>query len=196
LDPDFVLPEFASRADYDSWPEDVRAEIIDGVVYPLYVDEQGMAAAPLNNHQDLVGEFFAAIHRHLRGKPCRAYLAPFAVQLREEESRTVEPDISVLCDPAKRSERGCLGAPDWIIEVLSPTTIRHDQIVKRRLYEQAGVKEYWVVDPIGRVVYVSRLGADGRYAGAEIYGEPESIEPAAFPGLAIDLSEAFAVLNP
>ena len=196
LDPDFILPEFATCQDYDTWPEDVRAEIIDGVVYPLHVDENGMAAAPMNDHQDLVLELVARIHAKLKGKPCRAYVAPFAVRLSEDARRTVEPDISVLCDRSKLRQRGCVGAPDWIIEILSPTSVRNDQIVKRRLYESSGVREYWVVDPVGQIVHVSVMGADGRYPGTEIYGAPDILTPKDFPEISIDLGQVFAVLEP
>ena len=195
LDPDFVLPTHATSEDYWTWPEDVRAEIIDGVVYPKYVDEQGMASAPLNDHQDLSGEFFAAIHVGLRGKTCRPYIAPFAVQLDETTSRTVEPDITVICDPSMLRERGCIGAPTWIIEVLSPTTTRNDQVVKRAAYEKAGVEEYWVVDPAGRIVYVSILGPDGTYGGTTIHAAPEVISPRRFPELVFNLEQIFSVLD-
>ncbi|MEX2443263.1 MAG: Uma2 family endonuclease [Alkalispirochaeta sp.] len=195
LDPDFVLPTHATSEDYWSWPEDVRAEIIDGVVYPKYVDEQGMAAAPLNDHQELSGEFFARMHARLRGTECRPYIAPFAVLLDQDSSRTVEPDITVICDPTMLRDRGCVGAPAWIIEVLSPTTTRNDQVVKRAAYEKAGVEEYWVVDPAGRIVYVSLLGSDGTYGGTTIHAAPEVISPRRFPDLTFDLEQIFSVLD-
>lgn len=195
IDPDFILPTHATSEDYLSWPEDVRAEIIDGVVYPKYVDEQGMAAAPLTDHQDLVVEFLAVCHRGLRGGSCRPYVAPFAVRLSANADRTFEPDISVICDKDRLVDRGYVGAPVWIIEVLSPTSTRTDQVVKRAAYEQAGVAEYWVVDPVGRIVYVSVLGADATYGGTMIHASPETIAPRRFPELVFDLTDVFAVLD-
>ncbi|MFA7567922.1 MAG: Uma2 family endonuclease [Alkalispirochaeta sp.] len=195
LDPDFVLPTHATAEDYWSWPEDVRAEVIDGVVYPKYVDEQGMAAAPLNVHQDVVLEFASVILPALRRTECRPYIAPFAVQLDENSTRTVEPDITVICDPAMLRERGCVGGPPWVIEVLSPTTTRTDQVVKRAAYEKAGVEEYWVVDPAGRIVYISVLGTDGVYGGTTIHAAPEVIAPRRFPELTFDLEQIFSVLD-
>lgn len=195
LDPDFILPEYATYQDYLSWPEDVRAEVIDGVVYPLHIDEHGMAAAPLNDHQRLVLDCAIAARIALKGTDCRVFVAPFAVRLDEEDTRTVEPDLTVICDPTKLRERGCVGAPDWVVEVLSPTTVRHDQIRKRALYEAAGVGEYWVVDPAGRLIYRAVLDEAGRYPGVTIHAAPEVLSPRSFPQVKVDLADLFGVLK-
>jgi len=138
-------------ADYLGWPEGERWELIDGEAF-------AMSPAPTNHHQLIVGELFAAIHEHLRGKPCRPFVAPFDVRLpragtaNAEVDTVVQPDISVVCDPDKlKDNHGCLGAPDWVIEVLSPGTAVRDQRTKRALYEHHGVAETgWCIPSIAR----------------------------------------------
>lgn len=156
--------EHHTYADYCRWPDGVRYELVDGRAH-------AMSPAPSSRHQEVLGELFRQIADALDGKPCRAYLAPFDVRLpRGDESddaieTVVQPDLSVICDRSKIDERGCRGAPDWIIEVLSPSTAGHDMIVKRALYEREGVREYWIVHPTDRVVTIHTL-----VAGA--YGKP------------------------
>ena len=154
-------------ADYLTWPDDLRYEIIDGFAYM-------MAPAPARRHQEVLGELFRQIADVLDGTPCRPFIAPFDVRLpRANEAdafidTVVQPDISVVCDRSKLDERGCRGAPDWIIEVLSPSTAGHDQIVKRSLYERAGVREYWLVHPTDRTVIVYTL-LNGVYGRPDVY---------------------------
>jgi Uma2 family endonuclease len=158
--------------DYLSWPEDVRYELIDGVAYM-------MSPAPSRVHQEVVGELYRQIANALEGTPCRAYVAPFDVRLPksgEPDSAVdtvVQPDVLVVCDPAKLDARGMRGAPDWVIEVLSPATAGHDQIVKLAAYERAGVRELWLVHPTDRVVTVYVRSGDGfvRPTVAETTGE-------------------------
>jgi len=155
--------EYYTYADYLQWPADVRYELIDGVAY-------AMTPAPTRLHQEVVLELARQIADALEGSSCRPYIAPFDVRLpRENEAddaidTVVQPDISVICDKAKLDERGCRGAPDWIIEVLSPATASHDQIRKRDLYERVGVREFWLVHPIDRIVtiYLLENGAYGK----------------------------------
>ena len=152
-------------ADYLGWPEDVRYELIDGVAYL-------MAPAPDLAHQDVAGEIYYQLRQALAGKPCRAYVAPVDVRLPKAGERdelidtVVQPDVLVVCDEDRLDRRGVRGAPDLVVEVLSPSTAGHDQVRKRRVYERAGVREYWLVHPTDRVVTVYRLGADG-------YGKPD-----------------------
>lgn len=106
--------------------------------------------------------------------PCRVYIAPFDVRLPSDNeadddvSTVVQPDISVICDRAKLDEKGCRGAPDWVVEVISPNTVAHDQITKRDLYEVHQVREFWLVHPIDRLVTVYRL-TDGRYGKPDVH---------------------------
>jgi Uma2 family endonuclease len=128
-------------AEYCSWPEDVRYELIDGQAY-------AMSPGPNRRHQELVGEVFLQIGNALRGAPCRPYVAPFDIRLPrgneadDDVDTVVQPDISVICDRTKLDDRGCRGAPDWVIEVLSPSSASHDQILKRALYERHEVDPY------------------------------------------------------
>lgn len=165
-------PDLHTYADYRAWSEDVRYELIDGVAY-------AMGPAPTRRHQEVAGELYRVIAEALDGSPCRPYIAPFDVRLpRGDEAddavdTVVQPDISVVCDKSKLDERGCRGAPEWVIEVLSPATAGHDQIVKRALYERAGVREFWLVHPVDRIVtiYVLEAGAYGKPAVHELTGE-------------------------
>jgi Uma2 family endonuclease len=163
--------ELHTYADYITRPDEMHYELIDGCAY-------AMGPAPVRRHQEVAGEIFRQIADALEGSPCRPYIAPFDVRLpRTNEAddlvdTVVQPDISVICDKAKLDERGCRGAPDWVIEVLSPRTVSHDQIVKRALYERAGVREFWLVHPMDSVVtiYLLENGAYGKPAVQELIG--------------------------
>ncbi|MCI8895845.1 MAG: Uma2 family endonuclease [Lachnospiraceae bacterium] len=124
-----------------SLPEGSRAELIDGQIYDM--------APPSRMHQRLTGELFAMIREYLHQNngSCEVDLSPFAVFLNEDDFNYVEPDISVICDPHKLTDKGCLGAPDWIIEVVSPGSRRMDYFTKLFKYRTSGVREYWIVDP-------------------------------------------------
>ncbi len=164
-------PDRHSYRDYRGWPEDQRCELIDGLAY-------AMAPAPSRRHQRLVGELFRVLADALEGSGCEVNVAPFDVRLPEGDeadddiATVVQPDISVVCDPSKLDDKGCRGAPDWLIEVLSPGSAGHDQVRKLALYERHGVGEYWLVHPIDRVLTVYRLhdGAYGRPLVAELVG--------------------------
>ncbi len=134
--------------DYWSLPEGERAELMDGKLYDM--------APPNRIHQKLVMELSATIHEHIKkqGGSCEVYPAPFAVNLSGNDRTWVEPDISVICDHNKLSDRGCEGAPDWIIEVVSPSTGWLDFSVKLFKYRTAGVREYWIVNPAKHIVSV------------------------------------------
>jgi len=148
--------EHHTYGDYLGWPDDVRYELIDGVAYL-------MAPAPTLAHQDVVGEVYRQLANALTDRPCRVYVAPVDVRLpKANEADTdidtvVQPDVLVLCDPTKADRRGLRGAPDLVVEVLSPGTASHDHVRKRRVYERAGVREYWLVHPIDRMVIIYRL---------------------------------------
>ncbi|MCG6942640.1 MAG: Uma2 family endonuclease [Thiohalocapsa sp.] len=164
-------PERHTYGEYRTWPEDQRYELIDGAAY-------AMAPAPSRQHQRLVGELFRAIADALEGSGCEVNVAPFDVRLPDGDeaddhiATVVQPDISVVCDPTKLDDKGCRGAPDWLIEVLSPATAGHDQVRKLALYERHGVQEYWLVHPVDRVLTIYRMenGAYGRPAVQELSG--------------------------
>ena len=124
-----------------SLPEGQRAELIDGAVYNM--------APPGSIHQELSWELSAEIRNYIKAKggKCKAFAAPYAVFLENNDTTYVEPDISVICDKSKLDEHGCNGAPDWIIEIVSPSSRRMDYFTKLIKYRIAGVREYWIVDP-------------------------------------------------
>ena len=143
--------DFYTEDDYYNLPENVRAELIDGQFYDM--------AAPSRIHQEILSSLHLEIGNYLRSKKgsCKIYPAPFSVKLFDNRKTVVEPDISVICDPNKLTDQGCTGAPDWIIEIISPSTSSHDYVRKLNLYMDAGVKEYWIVDPAKKSVYVYHL---------------------------------------
>lgn len=172
-------------ADYLQWPDDERCELIDGVPYAM--------TAPQRIHQEVVFEVGGQIRDHLKTQTgtCKAYVAPFAVRLPkanqndEKTDTVVEPDIVLVCDPQKLDKRGCRGAPDWIIEVLSASTALKDMNLKRDLYEQQGVQEYWLVQPEERWVMVYTL-EQGSYGKPLVLGMDTATPVLSLAGLAID----------
>ena len=172
-----------SYADYLTWPDDARYELIDGEAFL-------MAPAPLIEHQEVAGEVFRQLANQLDGKACRPYIAPVDVRLpRNDEAdaaidTVVQPDVLVVCDPSKIDRRGVRGAPDWVLEVLSPSTAAHDQIAKRRTYERAGVREYWLVHPGDRTLTVYALD-NGQYGRPEIYELKDATPVGVLPGVSI-----------
>ena len=147
---------YHNYADYMQWTNN-NYELIDGEAY-------FMSPAPNIEHQEVVGEIFRQIANALAGKKCRAFIAPIDVRLAqlqdeadEQIDTVVQPDVLVVCDEDKLDRRGVRGAPDWVLEVLSPATASHDQIRKRDLYERHGVREYWLVHPTDRVLTIYLL---------------------------------------
>ena len=176
--------------DYLSWPEGERWELIDGVAYD-------MSPAPSREHQDIAGALFVLFKNYLKGKGCRAYTAPFDVRLPggfkadEDVDTVVQPDISVFCDEKKLDERGGNGAPDLVVEILSPTTASKDLKEKFMLYERAGVREYWVADPANKTLTAFILGDDGTYARGVVYAGKDVLKTSLFEGLEIKMEEVF-----
>ncbi len=185
------LQQKYSYADYAQWPEDERWELIDGVPYAM--------TAPQRLHQDIVFELGGQVRNYLQGKPCKGYTAPFDVRLpRQDEAdakveTVVQPDLSVICDPSKLDKQGCRGAPDWIVEVLSPSTALKDMDSKRSLYQRHGVQEYWIIHPEDRWILVYTLDAQGRYGQPGVFGMDEPTVVQRFPELSIDWSFMAAV---
>lgn len=140
--------------DYWSLPEGRRAELIYGELYDL--------AAPSRMHQEIVVGLLRAFADYIdeAGGPGEVNIGPFAVNLFGDDSMFVEPDVSVVCDPSKLSSRGCEGAPDLVVEVVSPSGRSHDYLRKANLYELAGVREYWIVDPATSQTVVYRYDAE------------------------------------
>ncbi len=129
-------------------PDGQRAELIDGVIYDM--------TPPNRMHQELVSQFTKTIGQYIDKNDglCKVYPAPFAVFLNKDDKNYVEPDISVICDKSKLDDRGCNGAPDWVIEITSPSNPQHDYGIKLFKYRNAGVREYWIVNPQKKTVMV------------------------------------------
>lgn len=160
-------------------PEGSRAELIDGRIYAM--------APPSRKHQRIVGELFAVIREYIRHNQgsCEVDIAPFAVFLSADESKYLEPDISVICDKDKLDDRGCNGAPDWIIEVVSSGSRVMDYCTKLFLYRESGVREYWIVDPMKQIVLVYDMEHD---AAPAIYSLTDTIKANIYDDLEIDFS--------
>lgn len=181
--------ETYTLADALTWDEGERIEIIDGEAF--------MLATPVRVHQEANGELFGQIWQYLREKKCRVYHPPFAVRLFEKKGdkpenvmTLVEPDIAIVCDPSKLDELGCKGAPDFIAEILSPSTQRHDRLTKLNLYERAGVREYWIVDLAGKVIQKYML-EEGRFVLKEIGLPDDKLKVGILEDCEIDLSLIF-----
>ena len=177
-------------ADVLAWDDNERAEIING--------EAVMMAPPTSTHQEISGELFRQLANYLEGKKCRVYAAPFAVRLFEQDGDTpedvdtmVEPDISIVCDLGKLDKHGCKGAPDMVVEILSPSTRRHDRLVKLNLYQRARVREYWIVDPDNESVQVFMLDG-GTLKIHEDYGREDVAKVNVLDGCFIELSKVFS----
>ncbi len=137
-----LVKPVCTAEDYWNLPDGVRAELIDGELWDL--------ASPSRIHQEIVMEVSAGIKNYINehGGSCKVYPAPFAVNLFADDSTFVEPDVTVVCDRDKLSDRGCEGAPDLVVEVVSPSNPEMGYLSKLGLYREAGVREYWICDPI------------------------------------------------
>ena len=176
--------------DYVKW--DGRWELINGTPY-------NMAPAPSFVHQSIVGELYVALRAFFREKGCTVVMAPFDVRLDEQgdyeqAKHVVQPDISVICDQSQIGSRGCDGPPNLVVEVLSPSTALRDRNEKYMLYEQFGVKEYWIVDPLHRTVEVYGCGEKG-YERRNVFGECDALVSFLFAELSVPLADIFQSNN-
>lgn len=181
-------------ADYLTWEWDQLAELIHGKIFK-------MSPAPSRAHQRISGNLHGPVWNYFRSKKCQVFLAPFDVRLPDSSKKktdrdivtVVQPDICVICDLSKLDERGCVGAPDWIIEILSKYTSTKDINLKFDVYEEAGVKEYWVVHPEEQTVLVYTLGKHGKYKGhLKPFVRTDTVSPLIFPDLRIVLEDVFS----
>ncbi len=171
--------------DIYSLPEGERAELIDGQIYYM--------APPTRKHQRITGELFAIIREYINthNGTCEVDIAPFAVFLNEDDINYVEPDISVICNPEKLTDKGCSGAPDWIIEIVSSGSRRTDYYTKLFKYRTAGVREYWIVDPEKNRILVYDFESEntGDYTFAD------SVKAGIYDDLLINFSDIANILN-
>jgi Uma2 family endonuclease len=179
--------------DYLTWDFDGMVELIRGKIFK-------MTPAPTTLHQKISRELLVKIGSFLQHKKCQVFAATFDVRLPNPTKKqdltintVVQPDLCVICDPVKIDAAGCVGAPDWIIEILSPHTSSKDLREKFDVYEQSGVREYWTVHPNEATVLVFILNAEGKYeSSVKPYVRTDKIAPITIPGLEIDLEEVFA----
>ena len=161
-------------------PDGERAELIDGQIYNM--------APPGRMHQKLSGKLYQTIVNYIDSQKgdCEAYAAPFGVFLYDDDLNYLEPDISVICDPSRLDEKGCHGAPDWIIEIVSPASKRMDYFIKLFQYRTAGVREYWIVDPGRELVTVYQFEAETM----EQYSFGEEVPVGIYQGFGIKLQQS------
>jgi len=170
-------------SDYCSWDDGKRWELHEGVAYAM--------TGPLTAHQCISMQLSEILNGFLRGKSCRPFAAPYDVRLNpyDGDDTVVQPDLLVVCDKSKITDKCCVGAPDFIIEILSPTTARHDRLLKFNLYLKAGVREYWIIDPESKTAQIFEL-KDGRYI-ASVYDEVSCVPVKTLPGLEINMADVF-----
>ncbi|WP_154855190.1 Uma2 family endonuclease [Cyclobacterium xiamenense] len=182
-----------SYADYLTWQLEDMVELIRGKVF------RQAAAAPRRIHQGLTVALVTRIHGFLKGGSCRVYTAPFDVRLPVSSRKhadidtVVQPDLCVVCDPEKLDELGCVGAPDLIVEILSPGNNKKELQVKYEVYEATGVKEYWVIHPDERTLLIYTLEA-GKYRPSRLFTMGDEVESQVLSGFVLDLEEVFGEL--
>ncbi|MBX6395523.1 MAG: Uma2 family endonuclease [Alicyclobacillaceae bacterium] len=177
-----------SYREYLTWNDGQRWELIEGVPY-------SMTPAPSPRHQEILGNIFGLFFHYLEGKDCKAYLAPFDVRLSESEREqdifnVVQPDLSIVCDPGKIDHRGCKGAPDLVVEILSPETAKKDKVQKFDLYQAYGVREYWIVDPHHEIIEAYRW-KDGRFQERQVYEKGDWLPVGIFGDFTVDVAAVF-----
>ena len=170
--------------DYYSWDDGKRWELIEGVPY-------AMAPAPSDTHQGISSNLHLQLASFLKGKPCKVFHAAYDVRLNADtgDDTVVQPDLVIICDQSKRYERGCKGAPDMVVEILSKSTASYDMVTKFNLYQKAGVREYWIVDPDTKTVSVHVL-KNGEYI-TRAYSQDDIAPVSVLEGCEINLAKVF-----
>lgn len=169
--------------DIEALPDGVRAELVDGEIFYM--------ATPSRTHQKIAGEMHLIVASYIRssGGSCEVYIAPFAVWPDNDDYTYFEPDLSVICDMDKLDEKGCHGAPDWIVEVMSPSSKKMDCIRKFEKYRKARVREYWIIIPEKRMVVVYNFETEDDSKSATLYSFDDEIPSGIYPELKINLSQ-------
>ncbi len=186
---DLDLTKSYSYADYIKWTFDERVELIKGKIFK-------MSPSPASSHQRISLRLATALFSFLDGKQCEVFTAPFDVRIPRKSNddkeiiTVLQPDICVICDPAKVEERGCLGAPDIVIEILSPSNNKKELKYKHEVYEEAGVREYWVVDPREKGIQVYLQTNDKLLASGYLYAE-DKLTTSILPGFSLNVAELF-----
>lgn len=187
---DIDMSKRYSYADYLTWQFDEMVELINGAVHK-------MSPAPNRWHQRVSSFLHGELYQFLKGKTCEVYHAPFDVRFpkkgddtNEQIYHVVQPDICVICDPKKLDDKGCLGAPDLVVEILSPSTSKKDLNEKYDLYESQAVKEYWIVYPESKSITIHSLNEKGKYESSRPYNTA-IISSTALTGFQLDLRDVF-----
>jgi len=183
-----------SYADYLTWEIDEMVELIKGKVF------RSAAAAPRRKHQEIAGMLYSQFLIHLEGKQCKAFIAPFDVRLpvksrkNEDIFTVVQPDVCVVCDRSKLDEAGCVGAPDLIVEVLSPGNNKKELQNKYEVYEESGVKEYWIISPYEETLMINTL-TDGKYIPSRLFTRGDIVKSECITGFEVDLEDFFEKID-
>lgn len=192
------LTQNYSYAEYLTWQIDATLELIRGKIML-------MAPAPNVRHQDISANLTTLLHNHFKHKRCRVYAAPFDVRLydrkksllsNQEIVTVVQPDLSIICNPEILDIQGCNGAPDWIIEILSKGNAKRDMQLKYQLYQESGVREYWLVYTEQNAIHQFVLNECGRYQLKMMYADDDQAIPQLFPELVINLADVFDTWAP
>lgn len=193
-EPDFNYVGLYSYADYLTWTIDERLELIKGKIFR-------MSPAPNTNHQYITTNLLTPLAAYLKNKSCRLFLAPFDVRLpkkskkNEEIFTVVQPDLSILCDLSKLDRAGCLGAPDIVVEILSPSNNKKELKNKYQVYEESGVKEYWIVSPQDKTFLSYILNNDGKFIPTRLMVGGDFYKSELLPGFELDLEEVFTMID-
>ena len=176
--------EHYTYTDYCEWADNERWELVNGRPYQ-------MAPGPSPTHQNISGQLYRLLSDFLEGKPCKVFCAPLDVRLNADadDDTVVQPDLLIVCDQSKLDEKGCTGPPDMVIEVLSPSSQQRDRFIKFQIYRQAGVREYWIVDPESQTIQAHVLH-DGNYI-TYVFGNDNTVPVHILDGCSINLSEVF-----
>jgi Uma2 family endonuclease len=190
---DLDINETYTYADYLKWTFDERLELIKGKIF-------NMSPAPGSIHQFISGIIFNELYNYLKNKPCNVMCAPFDVRLirrsgdDKDITTVVQPDVCVICNPEKIDERGCLGAPDIIVEILSPGNNKKELQNKYEVYEEAGVLEYWIIQPVEKTFLKYTL-TNGSFLPSRLLTIGDAVTTPILPGFTLSLDELFADRN-
>lgn len=190
---DLDLNKLYTYADYYKWKFEERVELIKGQIFK-------MSPAPNRMHQEIVGNIHFKLKTFLYKNPCKVYIAPFDVRLPRKSkddkdiTTVLQPDLCVICDSSKLDVRGCIGAPDIVVEILSPSNNKKELKNKYEAYEEAGVKEYWVVFPSEKTMLVYTL-TDGKYVPSRLMVSGDVVTSSILPGFSMDLTDIFSGLD-
>ena len=190
---DLDLNKVYSYADYFKWKFEDRVELIKGKIFK-------MSPAPNFDHQVLTGEIHRKLGNFLEKQPCRAFIAPFDVRLPRKSNEdkdiytVLQPDVCVVCDTSKYDKKGCIGAPDIVVEILSPGNNEKELKNKFDIYEESGVQEYWIVSPQDKTFLVNTI-VGGHYLTSRPMVSGDVVTTPVLPGFSMDLKELFDTLN-